>query len=57
MKDYRPVNILNCFLNCFLNEQLLPFVNRPLSELMSAYRTGYSANHVLIRIARIWSRF
>ena len=34
----------------FLNEQLLPFVIRSLSELMSAYRSGYSTNHVLIRL-------
>ena len=40
-KSYRPVSILNCFSKIYervLNEQLLPFVNRSISELMSAYR-------------------
>ena len=38
----------------FLNEQLLPFVNCFLSELMSAYRSGYSTNHVLIGLIENW---
>ena len=53
IKNYRPVSILNCFSKIyenFLNEQLLPFVNRSLSELMSAYRSEYSTNHALIRL-------
>ena len=40
-KSYRPVSILNCFTKIYekvLNEQLLPFVNRSISELVSAYR-------------------
>ena len=51
IKNYRPVSILNCFSKIyekFLNEQLLPFVNRSISELMSTCRSGYSTNHVLI---------
>ena len=57
IKNYRPVSILNCFSKIyekFLNEQLLPFVNRSISELMSAYRSGYSTNHVLIRFIENW---
>ena len=57
IKNYRPVSILNCFSKIyekFLNEQLLPFVNRSISELMSAYRSGYSTNHVLIRLIENW---
>ena len=57
IKSYRPVSILNCFSKIyekFLNEQLLPFVNRSISKLMSAYRSGYSTNHVLIRIIENW---
>ena len=38
----------------FLNKQHLPFVNRSLSELMSAYRSGYSTNHVLIWLIENW---
>ena len=44
MKNYIPVNILNCFLKLydrFLNEQFPPFANRSLSELMSTYRSEY----------------
>ena len=37
----------------FINEQLLPFVNRSLSERISAYRSRYSMNHVLIRLIEI----
>ena len=55
--SYRPVSILNCFSKIyenFLNEQLLPFVNCSLSKLMSAYRSGYSTNHVLIQLIENW---
>ena len=57
IKNYGPVSILNCFSKIFekfLNEQLLPFVNCSLSKLMSAYRSGYSTNHVLIRLIENW---
>ena len=40
----------------FLNEKLIPFVNRSISELMPAYRSGYSANHVLIPLIENWRR-
>ena len=57
IKNYRPVSILNCFSKIyekFFNEQLLPFVNCSLPELMSAYRSGYSTNHVLIWLIENW---
>ena len=57
LKNYRPVIILNCFSKMyekFLNERLLPFVNRFISEPMSAYKSGYISNHVLIRIIENW---
>ena len=57
IKSYRPVSILNCFSKIyenFLNEQLLPFVNCSLSKFMSAYRSGYSTNHVLIQLIENW---
>ena len=57
IKNYRLNSILNCFRKTyekFLNEQLLPFVNRSLSELMSGYRSGYSTNHILIRLIENW---
>ena len=49
IKNYRLVSILNCFSKIykkFLNERLLPYVNRSISELMPSHRSGYSTNHV-----------
>ena len=57
IKNYRPVSILNWFSKIyekFLNKQLLPFVNRFLSKLVSAHRSGYSTNYILIRLIEIW---
>ena len=57
IRNYRSANILNCFSKIYeksLNEQLLPFVNCFSSELMSAYRSGYSTNYVLIRLIENW---
>ena len=54
--NYGPTSIFNCFSKIydqFLNEQLLPSVNRSISELMPAYRSGYCAN-VLIRLIENW---
>ena len=51
------ISILNCFSKVFekiLNEQLLRFINLSLSELMSAYRSRYSMNHVLILLIENW---
>ena len=56
IKNYKPAGNLNSFSKIHekvLNEQLLPFVSRSLSELMSAYRSTYSTNHVLIRLIEI----
>ena len=57
IKNYRPVSILNRFSKIYeklLTEQLLLFVNRSISELMSAYRSRYSTNYVLIRLIENW---
>ena len=54
--NYGPAGIFNCFSKIyeqFLNEQLLPSVNRSISELMPAHRSGYCAN-VLIRLIENW---
>ena len=56
IKIYWPASNLNCFSKIHekvLNEKLLLFTNPSLSELMSAYRSGYSTNHVLIRVIEI----
>ena len=57
---YRPVSISIFFSKMhekFSNEQLLPFVNRSLSELMPARRSGYSTNEVWIRIIENCNHF
>ena len=51
--NYRPVSILNCFSKIyerFLHNQIASFSNEFLSDFISAYRKGYSTNHVLIRL-------
>ena len=48
--NYRPVSILNCFSKIyerFLHNQIASFSNEFLSDFISAYRKGYSTNHVL----------
>ena len=53
----RPVSILNCFSKIyerFLHNQIASFSNEFLSDFISAYRKGYSTNHVLIRLIENW---
>ena len=55
--NYRPVSILNCFSKIcerFLHGQIASFSNEFLSDFISAYRKGYSINHVLIRLTENW---
>ena len=55
IKNYWPASNLNCFSKIHekvLNEKLLLFTFTSF-ELMSAYRNGYSTNHVLIRVIEI----
>ena len=56
--NYRPVSILNCFSKIhqrFLHNQIASFlINKFLSDFISAYRKGYSANHALIRLFENW---
>ena len=55
--NYRPVSILNCFSKIyerFLHNQIASFSNEFLSNFISAYRKGYSTNHVLIRLITNW---
>ena len=55
--NYRPVSILNCFSKIyerFLHNQIASFSNEFLSDFISAYRKGYSTNHVLIRLIEDW---
>ena len=57
IKNYRLVSIWNCFSKIcekLLYEHLLPFVNRSISDLMPARRSGYSTNHVFNSTFENW---
>ena len=57
IKNYRPVSILNCFSKVyarFIHENLMSSVTNFLSDFISAYRKGYSTNHVLLRLNENW---
>ena len=58
-KDYRPVSVLTAFSKVFeryiLNE-MLEHVNLILSDKISAYRKGYSSQHVLLKLTEEWRK-
>ena len=57
IKNYMPVSILNCFSKVyerFIQEYLMSSVTNFLSDFISAYRKGYSKNHVLLRLIGNW---
>ena len=50
IKNYRPISMLNCFSNVyerFIHENFL-------SDFISAYRKGYSTNHILLILTENW---
>ena len=55
--NYRAVSIFNGFSKIFerfSHNQIPSFLNAFLSDLISAYRKVYSANHVLIKLIENW---
>ena len=57
VNNFRPVSVLNCFSKIFENVmkgQLMPFIDNYLSVFLSAYRSSYSSQHVLIRLIEEW---
>ena len=57
IKNYRPVSILNSFSKVyerFIHENLMSSVTNFLSDIISAYRKGYSTNHVLLILIENW---
>ena len=57
IKNYTLVSILNCFSKVyerFIHENLTSSVTNFLSDFISAYRKGYSTNHVLLRLIGNW---
>ena len=57
VNNSRLVSVLNCFSKIFENimkGQLIPFLKNHLSVFLSAYRSSYSSQHVLIRLMEEW---
>ena len=57
---YRPVSILPCFSKIFeryILNSMLSHVNSILSDKISAYRQGYSCQHVLLKLTDEWRRY
>ena len=57
VNNSRLVSLLNCFSKIFENimkGQLIPFFKNHLSVFLSAYRSSYSSQHVLIRLMEEW---
>ena len=57
IKNFMPVSILNYFLRVyerFIHKNLVSSVTNFLSDFISAYRKGYSTNHVLLRLIENW---
>ena len=54
----RPVSVLNCFVFLFFENvkkgQLLSFIENHLSVFLSACRSCYSSQHVLVRLIEEW---
>ena len=58
-KDYRPVSVLTAFSKVFeryMLNQMLEHVNTILSDKISAYRKGYSSQHVLLKLTEEWRK-
>ena len=54
---FGPVSVLNRFSKSFENVmegQLMPLIDNHLSVFLSAYRSSYSSQHVLIRLTEEW---
>ena len=59
-KDYRPVSVLTAFSKVFeryILNQMLEHVNLILSDKISAYRKGYSSQHVLLKLTEEWRKY
>jgi len=55
--NYRPVSVLTALskiLECIMSEQLMNFFNDVLSPSLSAYRSMYSTNNVIINCIEEW---
>jgi glycyl-tRNA synthetase beta subunit len=58
-KFFRPVSVLIAFSKVFkryILEKMLEHVNLILSDKISAYRKGYSTQHVLLKLTEEWRK-
>ena len=56
-ENYRPVSVLSTFSKIFgkvLKNQITSYSDKFLSPFVSAYRTNYSSQHVLMRLLEEW---
>ena len=59
IENYRSVSILNTFSKIYeryIDDSLIPYINKCLSEFVAAYRKSYSSSHVLIRLVENWKK-
>ena len=57
--NYRPISVLNVFSKVFehyILNQMMPFFNKIKSKFISAYRSGYSSQNVLLRLIEEWRK-
>ena len=58
-KNYRPISVLNVFSKVFkrhILNQMMPFFDKIQSKFISAYRSRYSSQHVLLRLIEEWRK-
>ena len=56
-ENYRSVNLLSVFSKLYeriLSDQIMSYFERILSSHLSAYRKGYSCQHVIIKLTEYW---
>lgn len=55
--NYRPVTVLSSISKIFercISDQLVTFIDQSCSSTLSAYRTGYSCQHALLKFSETW---
>ena len=58
-KNYRSVNLLSMFSKLFerlMAEQFTSYFENILNPLVSAYRKGYSCQHVILHLTEYWRK-
>ena len=59
ISNYRPVSVLNIFSKVYeivLKNALLSALSEYMSPFISAYREGYSTQHVFVRLIEEWRK-